>query len=86
MKCTITALALAGLLAACGTPEPVPAPDYDLPAVESTTTTRATTKEKDPQYDTCADAIAAGYGPYMRTDPEFAWYGDGDGDGVVCEQ
>jgi hypothetical protein len=40
----------------------------------------------DPQFATCAEAIAAGYGPYFQgDDPEYAWYTDGDGDGVVCE-
>jgi hypothetical protein len=40
----------------------------------------------DPRFDYCYNAIAAGYGPYYRgTDPEYAWYTDSDGDGVVCE-
>ncbi|MGA9346959.1 MAG: excalibur calcium-binding domain-containing protein [Nocardioidaceae bacterium] len=40
----------------------------------------------DPRFDTCAEAIAHGYGPYYRgRDPEYAWYVDADGDGVVCE-
>ncbi|GAB2824691.1 hypothetical protein GCM10022221_23350 [Actinocorallia aurea] len=40
----------------------------------------------DPKFDTCAEATAAGYGPYYEgTDPEYAWYTDRDGDGVVCE-
>ncbi|MDX6301411.1 MAG: hypothetical protein QOF53_2625 [Nocardioidaceae bacterium] len=40
----------------------------------------------DPRFDTCADAKAAGYGPYYRgRDPEYRWYRDGDSDGVVCE-
>ncbi|QNN51691.1 excalibur calcium-binding domain-containing protein [Nocardioides mesophilus] len=40
----------------------------------------------DPQFATCADAIAAGYGPYVQgQDPEYDWYTDGDSDGVVCE-
>ncbi|WP_119729978.1 MULTISPECIES: excalibur calcium-binding domain-containing protein [Thermomonospora] len=38
-------------------------------------------------FDTCAEANRAGYGPYRRgTDPEYGWYQDRDGDGVVCEQ
>jgi hypothetical protein len=41
----------------------------------------------DPRFDTCAEANAAGYGPYTQgVDPEYEWYRDGDGDGVVCEQ
>lgn len=40
----------------------------------------------DPRYATCAEAVAAGYGPYRKgIDPEYAWYRDGDSDGVVCE-
>jgi hypothetical protein len=40
----------------------------------------------DPHFDTCADAIAHGFGPYRDgSDPEYDWYRDGDGDGVVCE-
>jgi len=40
----------------------------------------------DPRFDTCGAAIAAGYGPYHRgQDPEYDWYRDADGDGVVCE-
>jgi hypothetical protein len=40
----------------------------------------------DPRFDTCGEAIAAGYGPYYRgQDPEYDWYRDADGDGVVCE-
>ncbi len=40
----------------------------------------------DPRYNTCAEANAAGYGPYYRgTDPEYDWYIDADSDGVVCE-
>ncbi len=41
----------------------------------------------DPRFDTCAEAIAHGYGPYYRgRDPEYAWYVDADSDGVVCER
>jgi Excalibur calcium-binding domain len=40
----------------------------------------------DPRFDTCADAIDSGYGPYVRgSDPEYDWYRDADSDGVVCE-
>lgn len=41
----------------------------------------------DPRYRTCGEANAAGYGPYYRgKDPEYHWYQDRDGDGVVCER
>ena len=40
----------------------------------------------DPRFGTCREAKAAGYGPYRRgSDPEYDWYRDADGDGVVCE-
>lgn len=40
----------------------------------------------DPRFDYCYQATAAGYGPYYQgTDPEYDWYTDADGDGVVCE-
>lgn len=40
----------------------------------------------DPQFDTCTEATAAGYGPYTKgLDPEYWWYEDRDGDGTVCE-
>ncbi len=41
----------------------------------------------DPRYPTCAAANRAGLGPYRRgVDPEYEWYRDGDGDGIVCER
>lgn len=41
----------------------------------------------DPRFDTCGDAIAAGYGPYHQgQDPEYDWYRDADSDGIVCER
>jgi len=40
----------------------------------------------DPDFGTCKAAKAAGYGPYYEgSDPEYDWYTDRDGDGVVCE-
>ena len=41
----------------------------------------------DPRFSSCKAAMAAGYGNYRRgRDPEYAWYRDGDGDGVACER
>jgi micrococcal nuclease len=42
-------------------------------------------EDTDPRFDTCAEAIDNGYGPYAATDPEYAWYRDADSDGVTCE-
>jgi S1-C subfamily serine protease len=42
--------------------------------------------EDDPWFGTCREAKSHGYGPYFRdVDPEYDWYLDRDGDGVVCE-
>jgi uncharacterized protein DUF1524/excalibur calcium-binding domain-containing protein len=41
---------------------------------------------RDPRFDTCRAAKAAGYGPYASgQDPEYEWYQDRDHDGLVCE-
>jgi hypothetical protein len=40
----------------------------------------------DPKFASCSAAIAGGYGPYMKGEPEYEWYRDGDGDGKVCEK
>ena len=41
----------------------------------------------DPRFPYCNVAIAANYGPYVQgKDPEYAWYRDGDRDGIVCER
>jgi len=62
--------------------EPGPEPEPE-PAPEEATADQAGT---DPRFDTCGEALDAGYGEYVRgVDPEYDWYRDGDGDGVVCE-
>ena len=46
-----------------------------------------TEPQTDPQFGTCREANAAGYGPYVEgLDPEYDWYQDRDGDGIVCER
>lgn len=41
----------------------------------------------DPRFSTCKEALRNGYGPYYDgVDPEYNWYIDADGDGVVCER
>lgn len=41
----------------------------------------------DPRFRYCTHAIGAGYGPYYAgIDPEYEWYFDRDGDGIVCER
>jgi len=38
------------------------------------------------RYESCTEAIAADGGNYLfGIDPEYTWYEDRDGDGVVCE-
>jgi len=40
----------------------------------------------DPRFDTCREAIANGFGDYVKgIDPEYDWYRDGDKDGIACE-
>ena len=44
-------------------------------------------EELDPRFDTCGEANSNGYGPYVSgIDPEYDWYRDRDGDGIVCER
>ncbi len=57
-------------------PAAPPAPKDPAPAAKSPA----------PNYGTCKEAKAHGGGPYVRgRDPEYAYYQDRDGDGVVCE-
>lgn len=44
------------------------------------------TRTADPNYGSCKQVKANHAGPYVRgRDPEYAYYRDSDGDGVVCE-
>ncbi|MDP9864158.1 MULTISPECIES: thermonuclease family protein [Streptosporangium] len=83
----------------CGgtaTPAPAPTPTRTPSPPKPTTTPepRPTPRPSDtgsggtdPRFRTCGEANAAGYGPYRRgVDPEYGWYQDRDGDGVVCER
>ncbi|GAA2035928.1 hypothetical protein GCM10009819_20570 [Agromyces tropicus] len=72
------------------TPTPAPEPEPELepePEPEAKPEPEPAPKPAtDPRFDTCGDAIDAGYGPYIRgVDPEYDWYRDGDKDGDVCE-
>ena len=71
-----------------GTPTTLPGTPTTLP---STSTTLPATQEGasglDPRFDSCAKAIAEGFGPYVDgDDPEYDFYADEDteGEGVVC--
>lgn len=46
----------------------------------------AGTDGNDPKYTSCSAALAGGFGPYTKGEPEYDWYRDGDGDGTVCEK
>ena len=56
-------------------------------APEAPLTSQVDTSGLDPRFRYCTHAIAAGYGPYVNgVDPEYSWYNDRDGDGIVCER
>jgi hypothetical protein len=62
---------------------PPPAADPAPPAPPAAAPAAAT----DPQFGTCKEANAAGYGNYVQgVDPEYDWYQDRDHDGTVCEK
>jgi Excalibur calcium-binding domain len=61
-------------------------PDGDGKACEANGDDTVPPGRNDPSFRTCAEVIAAGYGPYRRgLDPEYGWYRDNDSDGDVCE-
>ncbi|MPV36919.1 DUF1524 domain-containing protein [Georgenia subflava] len=63
-----------------------PSPAAPAPAVEAPAPAADAAGAQDPRFDSCKDAKAAGYGPYVSgVDPEYGWYRDGDSDGTVCE-
>jgi hypothetical protein len=52
---------------------PSPRPSVDGPSL-------------DPRFPSCRAATSAGYGNYRNgINPEYDWYRDADGDGIVCE-
>ena len=74
-------------LVGCGAAGRVPTPARAAITVGTTAAPAVSDGKTDPRFPYCTDAIAAGYGPYVQgVDPEYAWYRDGDGDGVVCER
>jgi len=73
-------------LTACGRSALISRPAKATVRTTSPTPTPPPSTGTDPRFATCSAAKAAGYGPYRRgIDPEYSWYRDGDGDGVVCE-
>ncbi|MGC5048344.1 GmrSD restriction endonuclease domain-containing protein [Micrococcus porci] len=65
----------------------VPAPTAPAPPAQAPAPAPAAPAGgADPSFSSCRKAKAAGYGPYVQgVDAEYAWYRDGDGDGVNCE-
>lgn len=89
--------AMAEVLAGCPE-EPAPVGDAptSVPVVRAEPRAPASPRKDPPaskrpvggdiNYGTCKQAKASGKGPYVRgRDPEYAYYRDNDGDGVVCE-
>lgn len=72
------------------TPDPTPEPTTQLeaaPLEQQPAESAEPTEQLDPDFGTCKEAIANGYGPYVEgQDPEYAWYHDADHDGIVCER
>jgi hypothetical protein len=65
---------------------PKQAPQSSSPIVTESSPVETPGTSLDPRFDSCSTAKSEGYGPYVRgDDPEYDWYRDGDGDGIVCE-
>jgi len=61
-------------------------PAGTTPTTISHSTTSLAGGALDPRFATCAAAKAQGYGPYVQgKDAEYAWYRDGNHNGVDCE-
>ncbi|HEY8472470.1 MAG TPA: excalibur calcium-binding domain-containing protein [Natronosporangium sp.] len=68
-------------------PPPPPPSPTESPSPSPSPTPSPTSSEDpvDPWFPNCAEANRNGYGPYFRDrDPEYWWYPDRNGDGVVC--
>ena len=77
-KCGDSSISNVAPAPAAEAPANVPAPVEAAPV--------AGTDGNDPKYTSCKAAIAGGFGPYTKGEPEYDWYRDGDGDGKVCEK
>ncbi len=70
-----------------GGPAPTSTPkETAAPAPKKTVEPKAEPEaDLDERFPYCKD-LPSGYGPYVKdADPEYEWYSDRDGDGVVCE-
>lgn len=66
-------------------PSPKPSPTRS-PSPKPVVVKTQSAPRLDPQFGTCREAKANGYGPYYQgEDPEYDWYRDADSDGIVCE-
>ncbi len=56
------------------------------PSSSNSAGSRPSNSATDPRFETCGQAIASGFGPYLKnSDVEYFWYVDRDKDGSVCE-
>lgn len=72
-------------------PNGTTAPTSQSVAPTVATTVVATTltpvEKNDPQFKSCEEAMAKGFGPYVKgKDPEYEWYPDTNRDGIVCDK